>query len=197
MLRSDELAFLAEIRLYRHAIGVRTISSFDAAILKSLGISAVEELPYYPPAVDIAELEEVREHRKKRPNGFVLILGSVGNPPTREGLTRLLRMIDDHEVKRRYVMAGYGTETLVDYAPLCVEMRGGVDAEDLRALLISCDALLIYQPPTSGMLTRIIEASVAGIPTYVLGGYLQAKGIEEKGVYSIENLDQLPLNESS
>ncbi|MCR9195639.1 MAG: hypothetical protein NXH88_12955 [Hyphomonas sp.] len=198
MLSSHQTAFAAEMHVYRKAHMVRTISSFDALVLQSLGVDSVDALPYQPPNSDVAELALIREQRgsqqRQKPyaDSFILILGSAGNPPTREGFERLLEIIADHEVSHHYIVAGFGTEILMTLAPQNVDVLGEVNDGDLRRLMVTCDALLVYQPPTSGMLTRIVEAALAGIPTYVLGGYLQAKELQNEEIHSIRSLDELP-----
>jgi hypothetical protein len=190
--RSRPAAFAAELRAYRAAQSVQTISRFDAFVLRALGLSNVAVTPYEPPEEDRQALDAIREARRSSRKQGILMLGSIGNPPTREGMTRLLQMIAARNDGRRYVLAGYGTEALKPLAPPRVEVLGSVSADRLRDLMIQTEALLIYQPPTSGMLTRMVEAATAGIPTYVMGGYLQAQELAGRGVFPIDDLSELP-----
>lgn len=189
--RSQDAAFKAEMRIYRHAKAVITISDFDTAVLQSLGISQAQTLPYQPPQEDKTMLESIRIARQTSKKAGILILGTVGNPPTRFGVEQLLSRIAAHPEKRKYILAGFGTEDMVGAAPPNVAVLGGVDHQKLIDLMTHTEALLLYQPPTSGMLTRIIEASLAGVPVNVMGGYMQTLEVESAGVHAIRTLDDI------
>jgi hypothetical protein len=190
--RSKDAEFAAEMRIYRKADCVNTISSFDKAILLSLGVVSVESLPYLPSEFDLEELNEIRDLRRHSHKNGILILGSVGNPPTIAGLKKLLGLIEKNGGGISFRLAGYGTEKLRFLAPPCVEVKGSVTAGELQKLMVECQALLVYQPPTSGMLTRLVEAVHADIPIYVMGGYLQALELKDRNVVSISDLYDLP-----
>lgn len=191
--RSQNTSFAAEMRVYRYANFVRTISDFDTAVLKALGIATAQTHHYIPPEPDKAELQEVRELRRTSRKHGILILGSVGNPPTLSGLERLLEIIRKYQGKHEFTLAGFGTEAITSSAPASVRVLGGVSKEQLRELLVEAEAILVYQPPTSGMLTRLLEATIAGVPTYVLGGYQQALSLSHQGVHVIDTIDEIPV----
>lgn len=192
--RSHGAAFSAELRVYRSARSVFSISNLDAATLRALGVESVDTLPYSPPPSDAATLLQVRKERERNAKAGILLLGSAENPPTRMGLVRILEIIEGQHDGRRFVLAGFGTEALSSIAPSCVEVLGRVSNQALFDLMVRTQALLIFQPPTSGMLTRIVEAARAGIPTYVMGGYLQAHELPNRGIYSISDLSKLPTS---
>lgn len=192
LLRSDAAAFAAEARVYRHALAVHAISNFDAGVIRALGATDVDVIAYRPCSADLADLAAIRARRGGGRDGFVLILGTAGNPPTRRGMERLLDLISRDASGRRYVLAGFETECFAGKAPPSVEVRGGVHGPAFEQLLVACRALLVYQPPTSGMLTRLVDAGCAGIPAYVMGEYSQAAELAHEGVNSIETLDELP-----
>jgi len=192
LLRSHAAGFAAEARVYRHALAVHAISRFDAGVIRALGATAVDVIAYRPSAADRADLAAIRARRGEARGGFILILGTAGNPPTRRGMERLLGLIARDASGRRYVLAGFDTECFAGKAPPSVEVRGAVHGQDFEQLLVDCRALLVYQPPTSGMLTRLVDAGCAGIPAYVMGGYSQAAELASEGVSSIDDLDALP-----
>lgn len=192
--RSLDAAFRAEMRIYRHAKAVKTISDFDTAVLQAFGISQARTLPYHPPQEEQVMLESIRTARQTSKKDGILILGSVGNPPTRLGVERLLRMIAAHPGQRNYMLAGFGTEGMARNAPPNITVLGEVDEPKLIDLMIHAEALLLYQPPTSGMLTRIVEAAFADIPVYVMGGYMQALELPYPGVNAIRTLDDIKIS---
>lgn len=191
--RGSISAFAAETRIYRNARAVATISQFDTAVLRSLGIRHAQTLAYTPVGMDKDLLDEVRTLRETSVKQGILILGSASNPPTRQGILHLFDIMRAEQPVQRFVLAGFGTEELAHLAPHGVEVKGGVSTEVLRALLVECQAMLVYQVQTSGMLTRLVEASISGIPAYVLGGYHQALELRNNGVHAIDKLDELPL----
>ena len=190
--RTQAAGFAAEMRVYHNAREVIAISTFDQTVLRALGVQKVSRLQYMPVPEDRIPLEVVRLARNGVQKSGFLILGSVVNPPTLQGVLRLFDMIRALPGQRRFILAGYGTEALSDRAPPEVEVLGAVSAADLATLMTQCEAMVIYQPPTSGMLTRLVEAGIAGIPAYVAGGYLQAAELADSGIVRIDSLSELP-----
>lgn len=194
-IRSADSAFALEMRIYRNAQLVQTISEFDCKILHALGVPKAGVLPYAPPEDDAKRLHTIRLARETSQKSFFLLLGTAANPPTRQGLERLFGLIADGNGGRRFVLAGFGTEDLTASAPSCVDVRGSVSNEELDRLMVHCLGLVVFQPPTSGMLTRLVEAAAAGVPTYVFGGYFQALELAAEGVSAITSLSDLPFAE--
>ncbi len=191
-VRPSDNGFAAEMRVYRHADAVHTISKFDAVVLQALGVKNSNPMPYCPSNEDAVALKNIRLQRETSKKDCVLILGSVGNPPTREGIRKLLSQIGSSNSCHSFILAGFETEVFQGSAPKNVKVLGSISDDELHKLLVTCETLLVYQPPTSGMLTRLIEATAANIPTYVIGGYLQADELHAYGVQSIECIDELP-----
>tara|TARA_A100000171_G_scaffold33155_1_gene31560 strand:+ start:4087 stop:5121 length:1035 start_codon:yes stop_codon:yes gene_type:complete len=189
--RSESAAFGAEMRVYRAACQVHAISELDAAVLRALDVRSVQTLLYTPPESERSELGKIKRLRVASDKTGILILGTAGNPPTRLGLERLLNLIQECAPDQSFTLAGFETEVLAPIAPPCVRVLGSVTRAMIHDLMVQTEALLVFQPPTSGMLTRLVEASFAGVPTYVLGGYFQARGLDDQGVHSISSLDEL------
>jgi hypothetical protein len=193
--RSGSAAFAAEVNVYKKSSSVFTISDFDSAVIKSLGVSRVETLYYKPARIDAIAIAEIKKLRACSVGGFFLILGTAENHPTRIGFENILGDIKlSNDFTKRFVLAGFGTERLRDCAPDQVTVLGAVSATSLKQLLADCDGLIIYQPQTSGFLTRLTEAIDAEVPVYVFEGYLQARILNHPSVYLISSIKDLPSN---
>lgn len=189
--------FYIERYIYTRASRVCAISEFDAAVIRSMGVNSVDVLPFAPVGRRRDELLSIRELRESSEKSHMLILGTVGNVPTRTGMHRLLSLIAldcsrPLSLSREYKLAGYGTEVFRGIAPSSVLVLGSVTNELLRELMVTCEGLLVMQPQTSGMLTRIVEAELAGVPVYVLGNYIQALDPSLKNTKIISSLRELP-----
>lgn len=147
---------------------VWAISKEETWLLQLFGVNA-KYYPYYPPKVVEQELLEIKKKRFARiPNEKkqYLILGSATNSPTRMGMQRLIDYFEQQKnVNYTIHVAGYNTETLSVGGGAIVN-HGTVSMEKLNELLIATDGIIIYQPTTSGALTRIVENRIAGIPIY-------------------------------
>lgn len=139
------------------------------------------------------EFHEIKNKRALCSRGGFLILGSATNEPTLIGMRHLLGLLRNYKGEELFRVAGNRTEVLTDEAPKCVEVLGTLSGKKLRSELVSCAGILIYQPSTSGLLTRIIDAQMAGIPVFVFENYLQARLIGYPNVYIIFSLNELPV----
>ena len=158
-----------EIERLKQCDEVYCISKEETWLLQVFGVNA-KYYPYYPPKEVEQELLEIRKLRERRKANKVrqyLILGSATNPPTRMGMQELIDYFAQHKDSTIFIqVAGYQTERLkVPDGSENVNF-GTVSSEKLRALLVETDGIIIYQPATSGALTRIVENRIAGIPIY-------------------------------
>lgn len=145
------------------------ISKEETWLLRLLGMNAFY-LPYYPPKQAESHLFSIRKQREDRkPNTrkTFLLLGSVSNSPTRIGMQKLLDYAASKPLPFDLRVAGYETESLSIPQHPDISFWGTVTNDELDRLLGETDAVLIYQPPTTGALTRIPEMLVAGIPVFV------------------------------
>ena len=148
---------------------VYCISKEETWLLQLYGINA-KYYPYYPPKVveqELLNIKKKRSARQSQENRNYLILGSATNPPTRMGMQNLI----DYFGAKKHLdytihVAGYQTDTLEIKEGICIINHGTVNVEDLNKLLIETDGIIIFQPTTSGALTRIVENLIAGIPIY-------------------------------
>lgn len=147
---------------------VFTISREECWLLRQHGIDAAY-LPYYPPREAERFLLGIRAKRVvRKPNDRTkfLLLGSATNPPTREGMQELLNEAAKHNLDFDIYVVGYQTESLNIPPKNNIHFLGSLGKEEIAEWLVITDAILVYQPPTSGALTRIPEMLVAGIPVF-------------------------------
>lgn len=147
---------------------VYCISKEETWLLQLFGVNA-RYYPYYPPKEVESELVEIKKKRAARKNHEkkqYLILGSATNPPTRMGMQNLIDYLEQQKGENYSIhVAGYNTEMLHVSGGTVIN-HGTVTTEELGELLISTDGIIIYQPTTSGALTRIVENRIANIPIY-------------------------------
>lgn len=153
----------------RYCDGVFAISKEETWLLRLLGIKAYY-LPYSPPKVVEAHLLSIRnrrEHRQANERKKYLLLGSASNYPTRKGMQLMLDAAASRTLPFDLGVAGYRTDSLHVPQQQGVTFYGTVTNEVLDGILEETDAVLIFQPPTTGALTRIPEMLLAGIPVFV------------------------------
>ena len=158
-----------EVHNLQHCDYVFAISKEETWLLRLFGMKAYF-LPYYPPKeaeVHLLSIRKRREVRKANTRKRFLLLGSVSNSPTRKGMQSLLDYAASKMLPFDLCVAGYKTETLRVPQHPGISFLGTVTNDDLDRLLEETDAVLIYQPPTTGALTRIPEMLLAGIPVFV------------------------------
>ena len=157
-----------EIERLKMCDEIYCISKEETWLLQLFGVNA-KYYPYYPPREveqELLEIKKKREARKTNVKKQYLILGSATNPPTRMGMQQLIDYFEQQkDANYTIYVAGYNTETL-NVSGATVINQGTVSTEELENLLINMDGIIIYQPTTSGALTRIVENRIAGIPIY-------------------------------
>ncbi len=177
---------------------VYCISKEESWLLQLFGVNA-KYYPYYPPKVveqELLEIKKKHDARKKNEKKQYLILGSATNPPTRMGMQKLIDYFEQQKDANYTIhVAGYNTETL-SVTGAAVINHGTVSTEELEKLLISTDGIIIYQPTTSGALTRIVENRIANIPIYAnFGAARDFYNLSDVHVYAeIDELNDLLKN---
>lgn len=172
---------------------VYTISKEETWLLQLFGINAMY-FPYYPPKEAESNFLFIREERKKRQKSDInnyLILGSATNPPTRDGMQKLIDFFAEcDKLPYNIYVAGYKSETLTYRHSPYIQYYGTVSSDKLLELLIEIDGIIINQPTTSGALTRIVENRIAGIPVYAnFGAARDFYNLSDVHVY--DSLDDL------
>lgn len=158
-----------EVSILQHSDSVFAISKEETWLLRLLGLNAFF-LPYFPPKEAENQLLTIREKRKLRPTQLrkkFLLLGSASNLPTRNGMQMMIDYAASRSMSFDLGVVGYKTELLHIHQQSGITFYGAVTKEVLDEILEETDAVLIYQPPTTGALTRIPEMLVAGIPVFV------------------------------
>lgn len=187
--RKLHYAFDCELNGYKAAYKVKVISFYDKSLLSCLGVNSTV-FSYFPVKKDLQEFKRVRSLREKNAQeNKYLALGSVVNKPTFDGVKKLLEYNNKYIKGINILVAGFGTERLLDYQSESSLIIGQVDSERLNELLVTSTALLINQPQTTGFLTKIIDFNLCGIPIFVLSEYEQAKMLSDYGVFCINIRD--------
>lgn len=178
--------FYNEVERLKKCDAVFAISKEETWILRLFDVNAYY-LPYYPPKDALDYLLKIREKRKIRANNAekkFMLFGSATNPPTRKGMQSLIDAISINKHTFSITVAGYGTDSLEIMNNDCIRFMGALSSEQLETALIESDAVLIYQPPTSGALTRITEMLIAGIPVFAnFDAARDLHNIEDVNVY--------------
>lgn len=178
-----------EAKIATRARSFLAISPLDHGLLQTLG-GRGEYFPYYPTAPEVRRFEGIRVRRDVTEKRGVLVLGSVSNQPTLEGMRRLaseLAAVSPFPGEP-VQLAGYRTEQLQNSATTGVEILGTVSVAALDQLLAQVRCVVLRQPFTTGGLTRLVELNLCGVPVVMAGNYLQARGQEAYGIYARANL---------
>lgn len=157
-----------EVAALRCCDAVFAISKEETWLFRVLGLNAYF-LPYYPPKEVESFLLSIRQKRISRGSysrKSFLLLGSATNIPTRYGMQTMVDYISSKDISFDFMVAGYGTESLRKVAHPNVSYLGTLSNAELERMLLKTDGIIIYQPPTTGALTRIPEMLIAGIPVF-------------------------------
>lgn len=178
------IALGAEVSNLRLCDAIFTISKEETWLLRLLGLNA-HYLPYYPPQAAesfFLSIRREREQRASKPCKVFSLLGSATNAPTRSGMQALVDFAATQDLPFKLIVAGYGTESLNPVSNSQIVFRGALSNDELEKLLIDIDGIVIFQPPTTGALTRIPEMLLAGIPVFsnfnAARNYFGVSGIE-------------------
>ncbi len=180
-LLQEELEILSKCRL------VITISREEDVLLNNLGISTLY-IPYYPVEPILGRLLAVRENRKNSEKNGILMVGTMINLPTRDGMEQAAawwqQNIPEGEVGK-LIIGGYNSEIYFDprlYGN-SIDFRGTMDNTQMDSLLTRVKACISYQKNGPGALTRICEMLIAGVPvlanTHAARSYYNMKGVIE------------------
>jgi len=184
---SRRVLFFQEIDALAGCQLVITISREESFLLRNLGIPNVF-YPYYPGERILTRLQRVREKRKKTEKQGLLLLGSVFNVQSRQGMSHVVdawatdRRLHEHGT---LLVAGYGTEKYLAEAKNrpAVDFLGELSDDALDDCLTRVKACLCFQESGSGALTRICEMLIAAVPvlanSHAARTYYNVKGVIE------------------
>ncbi|WP_417557640.1 hypothetical protein [Mesoflavibacter zeaxanthinifaciens] len=190
--------FDQELKLLSTCDRVFTISKEEQWLLSLYGVSS-NYLPYVPSQKVIDFCGEIRRQRLQSKKTYYLSIGTASNPPTLEGFKVLISYFNDNKIEEELLIGGYQTELIknvVNQITSNIKILGTLEETELKQLMINCKAIIIYQLPTTGALTKIPEILLSGIPiicnTVAARNYFNTKGVY---VYdSKENLIELIKN---
>lgn len=181
-----------EAAIVRGARACLAISTLDHGLLTALGARSVY-FPYFPPTAEVQRFVSVRAARHGGTRQGVLVLGSVSNAPTLNGMREMVHTLAARPLwgQEPVHVAGYRSEVLADASlPAHVRVHGTVSNEQLDALLAQVRCVVLRQPFTSGGLTRLVELNLCGVPVVLTGDYLQAAGQQAWGIHACRQLPE-------
>jgi glycosyltransferase involved in cell wall biosynthesis len=185
--KQDRL-FRMELQLLSMVDLIISISREETFLLKNLNMN-VHFLPYYPVDSSKERLLTIRENRKKTKKSGILILGTMNNYVTRDGMIKVIDFWKKNANPKaaggqKLYIVGYGTEKLRDVSlHKSIEFMGALEESKLEELLYTIKACLCYQDSGAGALTKISEMLIAGIPvlanSHAARSYYNMKGLIE------------------
>ncbi|MXV17424.1 glycosyltransferase family 4 protein [Hufsiella ginkgonis] len=157
----NEMKMLKSTALHTFAIARE-----EEWLLNLHGVKA-HYLPYYPVTEVVNYFEEIR--KKRRSTGNFLLIGTATNLPTYLGMKKLIDNLEGRLGEVVIDLAGYGTERFnAEYSGLAnFNILGTLSNEVLQQKLAGCKGVVLYNQPSSGVLTKVIEFMLSGIPLVV------------------------------
>jgi len=184
--------FTYELELLSLCDLVVTISTEETWLLRNFGMDPVY-LPYFPTKQIADRCEAVRKRRQESTKTEFLMLGTVGNLPTLEGMKKVITAITRDTIlqKERLIIAGYGTTQLVSFVDdPRIEVRGDLTDAELDELLTVTKGCIVYQENASGALTKIPELLMAGVPV-ILNPHAARSHHNLPGIFEFDAFEQL------
>ena len=173
----------AEFFIHKRAISVFVISAFDQKILLKAGVENIHIFTYFPTGENYSRLSKIRERRKSSPKKITIVLGSVLNGPTKIAFEDYLnvRIIGN---RGPFYCIGHGMkrfrDKIIKAGGICLD---GLTDLELDELLVESENVVVPATRTSGLITRVVDMNLAGIPVNIVGDYEQFKGHEQYGIY--------------
>ena len=192
--RSNIYKYSLEIESYRMAKSVTTVSNFDKAILDCHQIKSFL-LPSYPSKSFCEVYASIASSRKNFYQNLtatkkrILLIGSTYNPPTREGLEKILRFFEISNFPYQVDLVGYGTSEFRYFNSDNINVLGSVSDSVLTKLMIDSHCLIINTIQTSGYLFKVVECNLSGLPIIFTTPFLQHENLEEYGIFNCEISD--------
>lgn len=189
---SQRELFTYELELFSKCDLVVTISQEETWLLRNFGLDPVY-LPYFPIKQAADRCTAVRMGREGSTKADFLLMGTVGNLPTLEGMKRVIAAIAGTSILAddRLIIAGYGTMQLAGFVDdPRIELRGDLSAAELDELLTTTKGCIVYQENASGALTKLPELLLAGVPV-ILNPHAARSHHNLPGIFEFEKFEQL------
>ncbi len=156
-----------ELMLMSPADMIVTISREETFLLDNLGLPTFY-LPYYPVKEIEKRMMKIRESRRETTKGGILLMGTINNRVTKEGIHHMIQHWKDHlarNLDEKLIIAGYGTEKIKSFCSgPGIQFKGQLSDMQLDRLLTEISLCLSFQDAGSGALTKIREMHIAGVP---------------------------------
>ena len=185
--RSNYFKYKLEIKGYKNAEKLITISNYDSSIIACHGIKS-DTFQYYPIKQERKKLRAIRNFRKLNSqkiikDGNILIIGTINNPPTRIGIEKIIKDLNKINLGCKIKLAGFGTNKIRRLKSKNLDILGAISDQKLIELMKNAKCLIINQVQTSGFLIKLVEFNLAGIPILITSDYFQAKNLEKYGIF--------------
>jgi glycosyltransferase involved in cell wall biosynthesis len=201
--------FSREISVLKKCKLVVTISREETFLLKNFNIPAYF-FPYHPVRSIEDRMKRVRDNRRHTDKSDFLLLGTVGNMVTLEGMKTFIEFWNrrDAEDGMTLLVGGYGTpKYLGGKSTELVRYIGALSNEELDQTLSTIRAFICFQEFGAGDLTKIKEMMIAGVPvlasSHAARSYYGSRGVIEfsglgdfdKAVDALNRLQDAPHHE--
>ena len=192
--KSSKDKYFLELKGYKGAKSIFTISDLDSAILGCQKIHS-ETILYFPAAKDLKKLKTIQNIRNKsvlnKKSCYILLLGTVANPPTRQGMLTAINSFKNQNSKYKLKVAGFGTDIFNHLNSSNINILGSVTEKKLQELMLEAKCLIVNQAQTTGFLIKIVDFNLAGIPILITSKYYQGYHLERYGIFRAE-YNQIP-----
>ena len=148
---------------------VISISREDASLLKNFGIDSVF-FPYYPKYGDQLELKQIRDERKNiKTKANYLLIGNALNPANGRAMQILTQYWDRENLgdnNNKLFVGGYNSQSLQKFTRHNnkIKFLGELTEENYKKHMSEVKAIIIYQENSTGILTRVIDSLISGVP---------------------------------
>ncbi len=187
--KSTKDKYFFEVKGYKGASSIFTISALDSAILGCHKINS-ETIQYFPSAKDFKKLKTIRNIRSKsdvnKKSDHILLLGTVANPPTRQGMLNAIHSFKNQNIKYKLKVAGFGTDIFSHLSSSNISILGSLTEKKLQELMLEAKCLIVNQAQTTGFLIKIVDFNLAGIPILITSEYYQGYHLEKYGIFRAE-----------
>ncbi len=180
--RRQKRLFSLELQLVSRAKKVTTISKFDKSIIDTLRKDSETE---YIPFEDYRIIDK-QYLRQQEFGNYYLVVGSMNNPPSFASTSLLIEKIPEN-IKLHIL--GSNSDNLPDKDN--IQTYGRVTDEDLNLQISRCKAIILYQHPTSGFLTRLVFLKKFQKKIFINSSYSQAMEIKDENILLYSSFNEL------
>jgi len=185
-LNLDVSNFLNQVQAIRSADLNITISHFDDYVCRIYGANTFL-YDYQISPDELCTFNKIASSRMSSKNKIcnkILILGTAYNTPTRDGMSFLLKNSECWNYNQdELLVVGCGTEMFFKEGK-GIQVLGEVSHSKLYSILSIVKCCVIFQPPSSGKLTKLVDLLICKIPVYINADYFLAEESDMLTKYS-------------